>query len=378
MASRPGTEARVLTMFMDEAERWTNTMANNEFTVTVHGGAEPKVLKHKPSMVVKDPAKGVPGADLILFTVPAFAHEQYLNALKPYIKPGAVLVGMPGQAGFEFAVRGLWGDLAAQCTIMSFESLPWACRILEFGKSAEVLGVKSTLQGAVLMGRTKPAGDPREMLQHVMGDAPKMLTSGHLLGITLMATNGYLHPSIMYGMWKDWDGKPLDAPPLFYNGLDQISANTLSGASDEIMATAKAIMQQRPQVDLSNVSHIFDWFLRCYGDQISDKTSLFTCIQTNAAYKGLTHPMTEKDGKFMPNFTFRYLTEDIGFGLLAMKGVAEVAGVATPNMDKILTWAQGRLGTEFIVNGKVAGKDIAKTRCPQKYNLTTLDAILGL
>ena len=56
-----------------------------------------------------------------------------------------------------------------------------------------------------------------------------------------MAVNGYLHQSITYGRWKDWDGTPLDENPLFYNGLDEFSAGILSGASDEVVATTKAI-----------------------------------------------------------------------------------------------------------------------------------------
>ena len=151
------------------------------------------------------------------------------------------------------------------------------------------------------------------------------------------------------------------------------------------------------------MSHIYQWFLRCYDKDIKDKTNLYTSIQTNAAYKvnpgryvdgnereirtlkiimsqrpdedirfffcnhvrmnnsfvskdkssmkivttnsivlffllikGLTHP-TEKnaDGKYVPNFQYRYLLEDIPFGLLVMRGVAALAEVQTPTMDKV-------------------------------------------
>lgn len=37
----------------------------------------------------------------------------------------------------------------------------------------------------------------------------------------------------------------------------------------------------------------------------------------------------------MPNFKYRYLMEDIPFGLLVMKGVAVMAAVPTPTMDKV-------------------------------------------
>ena len=105
----------------------TSILSFQEHDVTVtgqHGHDIPKVLKKKSSMVVKDPALAVPGCDIILITVPAFTHEQYLTALKPHVKPGVILVGLPGQAGFEFAVHHIWGELAKESTIMCFESLP--------------------------------------------------------------------------------------------------------------------------------------------------------------------------------------------------------------------------------------------------------------
>ena len=42
-----------------------------------------------------------------------------------------------------------------------------------------------------------------------------------------------------------------------------------------------------------------------------------------------------EDGKFVPNFKFRYLWEDIPFGMAVIKGIATIAGVQTPNIDKV-------------------------------------------
>nr|CAL90921.1 strombine dehydrogenase [Arenicola marina] len=379
-ASQPGVEARVLTLFADEAERWTKAMACNDFVVTVNSkGKAPTELKAKPTVVSKKAADVMSGVDIIVLMVPAFAHTGYLEELKPLMKPGMVLVGCPGQAGFEFAVRGILGDLARHVSLLSFESLPWACRMLEFGKKSEVLATKGSLTGALQLGDPAPAVDPTAMLQQVLGEAPKLITKGHLLGITLMGTNGYLHPSIMFGFWSHWDGKPLEQSPLFYNGVDRFSAGVLSSVSDEVVAIAKAVMQQRPQVDLNNVTHIVDWYRRCYANDITDPTDLYSCIQTNNAYNGLTHPCEQtSNGRFVPNYRYRYLTEDIPFGLVVMRGIATLAGVATPSMDKVITWAQGCLGKEYLVGDQLTGKDIPATRCPQAYNLPCLDTILGL
>ena len=133
-ATGPDTEVRVLTLFQDEAERWTNSMKKGHFTVTFNQhGKEVRRLTNKPDIVSKDP-KVAEGCELIVLVVPAFGHAEYLKAIKPYVTPGATIVGLPGRAGFEFDVWGILGDKAKDCTLMSFYSLPWACRIQEYGR----------------------------------------------------------------------------------------------------------------------------------------------------------------------------------------------------------------------------------------------------
>lgn len=91
-------------------------------------------IKAKPTLITKDASKAVPGADLIIFCVPAFAHEQYFNAILPHVQPDTAIIGLPGQPGFEFQCFNVLKDKARRCAILSYESLPWACRILEFGR----------------------------------------------------------------------------------------------------------------------------------------------------------------------------------------------------------------------------------------------------
>lgn len=50
----------------------------------------------------------------------------------------------------------------------------------------------------------------------------------------------------------------------------------------------------------------------------------------------------------MPDFNFRYLSEDVPTGLCFTRGVGELLGVKTPSIDKVLLWAQEKLKKEFI------------------------------
>ena len=94
--------------------------------------------------------------------------------------------------------------------------------------------------------------DPVSTLQYLLGPLPKLIVSGHLLGVQLMSVNAYLHTSITYGQWEGWDGKPLAEAPLFYNGLTKSAASIISSVSDEVVNIAKGFAE-KTGADMSNV-----------------------------------------------------------------------------------------------------------------------------
>ena len=181
----------------------------------------------------------------------------------------------------------------------------------------------------------------------------------------------------MFGRWKDWDGAALDRPPLFYQGIDEQTAALLADVSDEVVATSEAIMAAHPGVDLSQVIPMYDWDIGCYGNDIADKTNLMTALRTNAGYEGITHPMVRTaSGEYVPDFNHRFLAEDVPFGLVVVRGVAELAGVPTPNLDKVLCWSQQMMKKQYLVGSRLAGRDVASTRCPQRYGFTMDDILV--
>merc|ERR1712217_329003 len=80
----------------------------------------------------------------------------------------------------------------------------------------------------------------------------------------------------------------------------------------------------------------------------------------------------------MSVLTYRYLSEDVPTGLCFAKGLAEIVKIPTPTIDKVLTWAQGCIGLEIIVDGQMKGKDVDKTRAPQGVGVTTVAQFIKL
>jgi hypothetical protein len=230
-------------------------MHRHRLTVTVRrGGGDRVALTANAFMVTSDPAQAARDCDFVIFAVPAFLHWSYLTSLAPHLPRGCVIVGLPGQNGFEFDVRKVLGQRLNEYIVMNFESLPWICRIVEFGRTVGILGTKDKVVGASqgdLVRARIP--DPSASLQYLLGEPPTLVVSGHLLGITLRSPNAYSHPPIMYGRWKDWDGHALEQPPLFYQSIDEDTAALLGRASDEVVAMSQRIMAEYPYIDLSQV-----------------------------------------------------------------------------------------------------------------------------
>jgi len=72
----------------------------------------------------------------------------------------------------------------------------------------------------------------------------------------------------------------------------------------------------------------------------------------------------------------RYLTEDLPFGLLVTRGIASVVGVDTPMIDEVITNTSTWIGKEYLIDGKLIGRDVMTTRAPQRYTIDSLEGLV--
>lgn len=379
IGSREGYEVSVLSLFPGEAERFRNAIPDegirciNDLGDDVYG---------KPVSVSDDPAEVVPAADIIIFALPSFTHDMYLQALKPHLKSGVILGAMPGEGGFDLTARHYLGDkFVSGCDLFALETLPWACRIVEYGKTVEDLGTKKEIDVVITPKKGETVENVTAILQNLIGRLPVLHPAANFLAVTLMNINSVWHPTISYGFYRNRDiSKGFDEPPLFYQGADEYTGEKLDKVSNEVLEIKRVLEEKYPGLDLKDVHHVSEWMLTSYGDDIGDKSSIHKMLLTNKGYRGLTHPVVEKETpegkKYFPNFKYRYFSEDIPCGLIVTRGIAEMAGVATPNMDDVIMWCQEKMGKEFLVDGKVAGKDLDITRAPQHYGFTDLDTFM--
>lgn len=346
----------------DEAERLRAGMAAGDGLETT-GAVRARARLHQVSA---NAAEVIPGSQVVLLVLPAFAHEATLWQIAPLLERGASVCAIPARGGFDYCAAHVLREAGREdVAIAGLQTLPWACRVEEYGRRVHVLGVKQSVTAA-----SRPAAESARVipfLEQMLG--LPVLPASSLLSLTLANTGQIIHPGIMYGLFAQWDGTFLEQAPLFYQGLDAAGAQVLEGLSRDIQAIRIRLGER---LDLSAVEPLLDWLRRAYGEAIRDPTTLHGAFVSNAAYAGLQAPVREvAPGRFAPDFSSRYLTEDVPFGLVPTRAIAGLAGVDTPVVDRVIAWAGGRLGRDYL------GRDIMLARIPQKYGLATLSQLVA-
>jgi hypothetical protein len=375
LAADNQTDVAVYAPLADEAVRLGQAAQINGVTATFPGG---KPYCGRPALVTADAAAAGTDASLVLLALPAFAHEAVLRALAPHLPESVWIGALPARGGFDLLAQQVLGRLQENgaCVLFGLQTLPWACRIREWGRAVDVLGAKAAVDVAVWPATR--AGEVTATLSSLI-HAP-LAPIANFLALTLANTGQIIHPGIMYGLFHRWEGAPFPAAqiPLFYGGVDGATAAVLATMSEEVLAVRDATAQAAPGLDLASVVDVQTWLLDAYPDQIADKHTLQAAFNSNTAYAGLRAPVEQVgEDAFAPTFTSRYLAEDVPYSLLVTRGIAELAGVATPTVDRVVCWAQARLGREYLVDGRVAGCDIAASHAPQRFGIDSLAALIG-
>ena len=361
---------QVYVPFENEAQLWREGIEqNNGITVNSPAG----VIQGRPIAVHSEPAAAVEGSQLILMALPAFAHEQILKQIAAYVSPGAWIGALPARGGFDLCIHDVFKGRLSEISIFGFQTLPWACRIQEFGKRVTILGAKEQVDLAAW---------PQEMGSVISSRLQKFLKMSinpiaSFLSLDLADTGQMIHPGIMYGQFHDWSGEPYQSPSLFYQGVDADIAAILQKMSDEIQSLRATLELTYPCLDLSAVRPLGDWLQCSYRANIVDSSTLQSSFATNLSYAGLLAPMLNTGNGFIPNFQARYLSEDVPYNLLATRGIAELAGVSTPMIDEVLSWAQKQMEKEYLASGKLQGADLQNTRSPQRYGFTSLEQFMN-
>jgi len=370
------THIRLYLPFKEERSGFADAISSHsKFEVQLAGEVHSVVSNR--IHVTGDPEEAARSSTIIM-VVPAFAHGPILSQLAPYLTKESTIAALPARSGLEYQARDILGKVGQNgCVLVGFQTLPWACRIKEFGHSVIIYGTKKKL-GAASLPR-KEIEEKAKVFSTLLG--MDVIPYQSMLELSLANTGQLIHPGIMYSVFADRLGEifPSEATvPLFYASVDDEAAEFLSRMSDEVLTIKDTVEQKRPGFKMPSFVHLSQWLLEAYGDDIKGTANLARMFQTNRGYQTLKVPVKKVNGGYRVDVAARYLTEDVPFGLLVTKGIASVVGVETPTIDEVITKISAWIGKEYLIDGRLIGRDVMTTRAPQRYGIDSLEELIRL
>jgi hypothetical protein len=357
--------------YKDEANHFQKLIDEKRFLTAI---IKDKKIYGRPDKVSKFAEEVCQEADLILLPLPAFAHEQTLLQVVPFLKEEAIIGAIPARSGFEYAALKILKDCKKEkIKIFGMQTLPWACRIKKYSTSVMILGKKRSVGMAAFPH--KITYELASFLSRVLD--LKIEPLSNMLTLSLANVGQIIHPGIMYGLFK---GKERvfyqkETVPLFYQGVTKEIAKTLKAMSDEILTLTEKIKTRYKNIDLDHVLGLQDWLIYSYEGSIADKSTLQNCFVTNSAYHGLRAPVKKDNDYFLPDFQARYLTEDVPYGLVVTKAIAQLAKVKMSIIDEVIVTVSKWMQKEYLIGGHLKGRDIKETRIPQNYGINCIEEI---
>jgi hypothetical protein len=320
-----------------------------------------------------DPAEVIPEADIVLIVVPAFAHAAVLSRIEPHVGETATIGCLPTRGGFEFEASRLLprpGTTGSR-RLFGLQTLPWTTRIVSAGEVVNFGAVKATVVLAAL-----PAAEGAELaaqLSPILGT--RLVPVDGFLNLTLGNPGQFIHPGLMYGHFRLWDGEEYDEAtiPLFYADATDEMGDLVGRLSNEAVAVARGIESESgAALDLTAVVPVLEWLKATYSHVTGDVSTVATCFRTGPIQERRTPMLEVAPGRFVPNFEYRYLSEDVPYGLVVTRAIAQIADVATPAIDDVIRWAQSKAKKVYLEGDELSGPDARELPIPQNHEIGTL------
>jgi hypothetical protein len=323
-----------------------------------------------------DPAEVIPNADIVLLAVPAFAHAGVLLRIGPHLGDATPVGCLPTRGGFEFeAVLRFPRHGGRRRAIFGLNTLPWSTRVKEPGEVVNIGAAKAEATVASLRADSGRQLAPE--LTQMFGT--RIVPAESFLSLTLGNPGQLIHPGLMYGHFRSWIGEPYDeeSVPLLYAGATDEMGETVERLSSEAFEIARTLRDRTEgALRLDHVESVHEWLRASYADVTADSSSVAMCFRTGPI-RARKAPMVElAPGRLVPNFQYRYLTEDVPYGLVITRALAEIAGVETPMIDEVISWAQHAMDKDYLIDGRLEGLDMTDLPTPQNHGIRSLDDLV--
>lgn len=336
-------------------------------------------IKCSPDLITKDPAACIPQSDIIWFAgVPVHHNPSLLKTIKEHmVKSRHYFIGtICCYGGFEWVAQRELG--VGNYTCFGTQLIPWCCGTKKYGETGVIFGAKRVLRIATTQGldRLRLKSILAPMLRQPLEDT-------HFLASTLWPNNAMIHPPILYGLFKDWDGKtPFDedkVPKAIYAEMTDASGQCVATMDAEMQAINAALRKLFPNdPHLQKDFRMRECILQNYIDQVSDPTDVTSCFRTNSAFAKHNIPYTTvSPGKVVPTIAHKFFETDLPYGLVTFRDIADMVKVDVPFISAMIAWNQKLVDKEYMLpDGTLKGKDIGEAIVPSLFGIT-VDKLLS-
>lgn len=376
-----GISVAMLAPFQDESKRLLEgASANDGITLQNPDGT---FTKGMPDIITDDPAKALRNSQVVILPLPTFAIPAMLELMAPHLERGTWVGAMPAQGGVQW-VASRYLDMSPDGKAIKFfglDKLPYNCRTIDYGSLIRVFGYKTKLGIACLPTDPDLVSTMAKTLSAVI---PKieLSTLPNFLVVTLSAGNQVMHPSRMYGLYSQQS--TWDRIPLFYDEMDDRSAELMEKVSDDAQAICRALEDAAEKMgislDLSDVLTVGKAALKVY--EVTDTSSLRSIFATCKGLSGIKTPMKKVTGEngiemYELDWSCRYFHEDIP-ALCVLRGLAQLASVKVPNLDMLIRWAQEHAFEGYeLLKGDMLNEDRERVMyTPQYWGISSLEELL--
>lgn len=390
-----------------------------------------QILNGALDTVTSDEEEVIPNADIILVNLPVSVAAEAMSSIAPYVSPTKCAVGfLYGQGGINFWAQQL---LPTGTVCFALKYFPWVARIPAGGYGNLVdcstgrvfggqLGIACTDAAA--------AGAIASLVPHIVGVPDEECGIVSWTDILLSANNQLVHPARLHSLHKQAAAKAgsekgmarkememagtrppavvFEQSPLMYGEWDGAAERQLLRMQSDLNALRAAVqrlhahrgeegMQDGRLFPAAAASSAFgmrggrdvvrfsDTCLKTslevgYGRHLmSDSSSITSIYNTLEPLKGIRVPTVPSPcgAGEVADTDHRFFSDDVAWGLVVLRSLGDILNVATPAIDDTLTWAQGMVGKQYLVDGRLDGADVGESGALSNFNVTTPSAVIA-
>jgi opine dehydrogenase len=287
--------------------------------------------------VTTDMRKAIEGTDVIVITTPTTAHGWCARLLAPLLRPEHIVLLNPGHTGgglhFVHSLResGFSGDVRTCETI----TLAYGCRMAGPAK-VRVMAVMTNLRLAAF-----PSRHLHQVLPKIKELFPNVIPAGNVLDTGLLNLNAMEHPPGML-LNAGWIEFTKGNFRFYSEGITPAVARVIQRIDEERLAVVRTL-NRRARLGMKEMSFI-EYFHE------AGFTSL-RAVEANDMYMALQDSEPNKPVKAPDSLRHRYVDEDVGFGLVPIYYLGQMAGVTMPVTRLMIDLACVERGVDFWTEG---------------------------